>query len=64
MSDLEAEERKTEMIFQYMLIESKNVAEQDGPYQPIKAYHSAVRGVEEFLILEKKRIENALSGNE
>ena len=51
-----SEEEKSEMIFQYMLIESKNVSEKDGPHQPIKCYESAVLGVEKFLDNEKKRI--------
>ena len=58
------EKKKSEMIFQYMLVQSRNLSElgtmQGGLAKPIHVYKSAVKGVEEFLKLENNRIQTAL----
>lgn len=59
----EIQDKKSEMIFQYMLTESRNMASQEGSCQPVFCYKSAVQGVERFLALEKKRIESEVNGD-
>jgi len=63
MSEIEIQDKKSVMIFQYMLTESRNMASQEGSCQPIFCYKAAVQGVERFLALEKKRIELEFSGD-
>lgn len=63
MSEIEIQDKKSEMIFQYMLTESRNMASQESSCQPIFCYKAAVQGVERFLALEKKRIELEVNGD-